>query len=97
MKDYITKQAQYLLQYYPEKYEAGTTDYGYYHNGVGMACYGKEIVYDTKKAFEDAKERMLHELDFWAGKNKDLPEGFLEDILAVPQVNQYIRNLIEKE
>lgn len=42
----------------PEKYNERFEDYGYYNNGVGMACCGGEWVYDDEKAHEDAVEKI---------------------------------------
>lgn len=38
----------------PEKYHEHFEDYGWYNNGVGMACCGGEWCYDEEKAQEDA-------------------------------------------
>lgn len=54
----IRKEATYLaktlIEKDPEKYYLGESDYGYYDNGVGMECYGKEKIYDDDRAYTDA-------------------------------------------
>lgn len=50
------EEAERLIERDPEKYYEGEADYGYYNNGVGMACYGKEARYDEDSAYEDAIE-----------------------------------------
>lgn len=51
-----SEEAQRLIENDPEKYFIEEADYGYYNNGVGMACYGKEKIYDEDQAYEDAIE-----------------------------------------
>lgn len=52
-----------LIEKHPEDYICGTSDCGYYHNGVGFAsCGATENEYDEDKAYEDAKEEMVFEL-----------------------------------
>ena len=43
-----------LIEQDPEKYYTGECDFGYYDNGCGMACYGKEKRYDEDTAYSDA-------------------------------------------
>lgn len=63
---YVDKVAKELINDKPEEYEIGETDCGYYNNGVGMACYGKEPVYDEKQARKDAKEAIIRDLRIMA-------------------------------
>lgn len=52
-----------LIEKHPEDYICGTSDCGYYHNGVGFAsCGATEKEYDENKATDDAKEEMIAEL-----------------------------------
>lgn len=51
-----SEEAQRLIENDPEEYFIEEADYGYYNNGVGMACYGKEKIYDEDRAYEDAIE-----------------------------------------
>ena len=62
LRKMISKQADRLMEEDPEKYYEGTRDYGYYDNGVGMACYGKEKVYDEDQAYEDAKKLIAEDV-----------------------------------
>lgn len=57
------ERADKLIEKSPEDYICGTSDCGYYHNGVGFDSYGAtENEYDEDKALEDAKENIIHEL-----------------------------------
>lgn len=59
----VEERAEKLLENHPEDYICGTSDCGYYHNGVGFAsCGATENEYDEDKAYEDAKEEMVFEL-----------------------------------
>lgn len=49
-----TDLAKTLIEKDPEKYYTGECDFGYYDNGCGMACYGKEKRYDEDRAYTDA-------------------------------------------
>lgn len=52
-----------LIEKHPEDYICGTSDCGYYHNGVGFAsCGATEKEFDEDKATDDAKEEMIAEL-----------------------------------
>lgn len=96
IENIIDDTAEHLINKNAEKYEIGTTDYGYYNNGVGMACCGKETVYDEEQAKKDAKNLLLQELDSLAGKSDQHIEGWLEDIFQVEEVYNYVKNLIMK-
>lgn len=95
MKKLLNKIAKKLIEKNPDKYLLGEDDYGYYNNGVGMACYGKEKVYDEEQAYEDAKEYLIENINQWAGKSDGLPEMDIQDILQVDAVYNFINNLIE--
>ena len=56
IKNLASEEAERLIERDPEKYYLRTNDYGYYNNGVGMDCYGKEDEYDEDQAYEDAIE-----------------------------------------
>lgn len=57
------ERADKLIEKSPEDYICGTSDCGYYHNGVGFAsCGATENEYDEDKALEDAKEEIIYEL-----------------------------------
>lgn len=58
----ISKLLEKLIEDDPEKYCTGTTDYGYYNNGIGMACYGKEKTYDDDKAYNDARDAIAEDI-----------------------------------
>lgn len=96
INDLINNTADYLLKKHPERYEQGVADYGYYHNGVGMACCGKETIYNEEAAREDAKELLLKELDIITGRRGDAMTGLLEDIVEVEEVYNSIKQLITK-
>lgn len=62
-EDMVSKRAEKLIELNPEDYICGTSDCGYYHNGVGFAsCGATENEYDEDQAFEDAKEEIIYEL-----------------------------------
>lgn len=55
--------AEKKIENNPEDYICGTSDCGYYHNGIGFAsCCATEKEYDENKALEDAKEEIISEL-----------------------------------
>lgn len=57
------ERADKLIEKSPEDYICGTSDCGYYHNGVGFASCGEtENEYDEGKALKDAKEGVIEEL-----------------------------------
>lgn len=59
----VSEQADRLIECNPEDYICGTSDCGYYHNGVGFAsCGATENEYDEDKAFEDAKGNVIEAL-----------------------------------
>lgn len=47
----------------PEKYNRHFEDYGWYNNGVGMACCGGEYCYDDDKATEDAIDKIADSIE----------------------------------
>lgn len=57
-----TDLAKTLIERDPEKYYVGESDYGYYNNGIGMACYGKEKIYDDDKAYNDARDTIAEDI-----------------------------------
>lgn len=62
-EDMVSNEAEKLIEFNPEDYVCGTSDCGYYHNGVGFAsCGATENEYDEDKAFEDAKEGVIEAL-----------------------------------
>lgn len=62
-EEMVSEQADRLIEDNPEDYICGTSDCGYYHNGVGFAsCGATENEYDEEKAFEDAKENVIEAL-----------------------------------
>jgi len=96
MENLLNKIAQKLLQQDPDKYYVGETDYGYYNNGVGMACCGKESIYDECQAYEDAKEYLQEQLDMITERKEGYPDDeILEELLKVDDVYNFINNLIE--
>ena len=71
------ERADKLIEKSPEDYICGTSDCGYYHNGVGFAsCGATENEYDEDKAFEDAKEEIISEL---VNNEEDAPYYLFEN------------------
>lgn len=61
--DMCEERAQSLILKNPEEYMCGTSDCGYFHNGVGFSSCGEtENEYDKAKALEDAKEEIISDL-----------------------------------
>ena len=54
----IESVANDLIEKSPEDYNPKFEDYGWYNNGVGMACCGGEWTYNEEKAYEDALEKI---------------------------------------
>lgn len=52
-----------LIENNPEDYNPKFEDYGWYNNGVGMACCGGEWTYNEEKAHEDAKEKIAESIE----------------------------------
>lgn len=93
---YIDKVAEELINDKPEEYEIGETDCGYYNNGVGIACYGKEPVYDEAQAREDAKAEIIRDLEIMAGLRKEPANEYVEDMIAeCPSLVKMLRKGIE--
>lgn len=60
----ISRLSEKLIEDYPEKYFEYETDCGYYNNGVGYdLCSRPEKVYDEDKAYEDAKENIISDIE----------------------------------
>ena len=57
----IEKIAKKLIEDNPDEYYKGYESYGSYNNGVGMASYGGEDVYDEERAREDACEKLAED------------------------------------
>lgn len=62
--------AEKLIDKNPEDYNPTFEDYGYYNNGVGMACCGGEMLFDEDAAREDAIEQIADDVeskqgDYW--------------------------------
>lgn len=65
LEKYINDAAEDLIGKKPDEYYLETTDYGFYHNGVGFAsCGGREDVYDEEKAREDAIDQIQEEISY---------------------------------
>lgn len=63
LEEYINDTAENLIARNPDEYYLETTDYGFYHNGVGFAsCGGREDVYDEERAREDAIDQIKEEI-----------------------------------
>lgn len=62
IKQLAEKRAEQLIENNPIKYEKGEGDYGYYNNGCGVVCYGKEPIYDENKAYVDAIEEVATDI-----------------------------------
>ena len=59
----VEERKEKLIEENSEDYICGTSDCGYYHNGVGFAsCGATENEYDEGKALEDAKEEIIEGL-----------------------------------
>ena len=95
MKKLLNKIAKELIEKNPDEYLLGEDDYGYYNNGVGMACYGKEKIYNEEQAYKDAKEYLIENINQWVGKSDGIPDMDIQDILQVDAVYNFISNLIE--
>lgn len=95
MKEYIYEMAQKLIDNNPEEYQGKYCDYGYINNGVGFVSCGGEYEYNEEQAFEDAKQVLLDELDFYAGKNNIMPEDNLMDAMEVLLQDEDVYNLIK--
>lgn len=94
---FISEIADYLIEQHPEEYETGYADYGYYNNGVGMACCGGETTYDEDKAYEDAKKQLLEDIAIYSGKKEGHYNEHLENLLEkVPSLAQILTHLVEK-
>lgn len=62
-EEMVSERADKLIENNPEDYVCGTSDCGYYHNGVGFAsCGATENEYDEDKATDDAKFEIMIEL-----------------------------------
>ncbi len=76
-EEMVSEQADRLIEDNPEDYICGTSDCGYYHNGVGFAsCGATKNEYDEDKAFEDAKENVIEAL---VNNDFDAVEGLFEN------------------
>lgn len=56
------KLADNLIENNPNEYNPREVDYGYYHNGTGFSCYGKDTEYDENKAFEHAIDKIATDI-----------------------------------
>ena len=60
----LSRNAERLIEEDPETYFKYETDCGYYNNGVGYAlCAAPEKVYDEDRAYEDAKENLISDIE----------------------------------
>jgi hypothetical protein len=57
------KLADELIEKNPEDYSLGTSDYGYYHNGVGFATIGESEDFDEDLAYKDAIELIAQDIN----------------------------------
>lgn len=90
LEEYINDTAEDLIDKNPDEYYLETTDYGYYHNGVGFAsCGGGEDVYDKKRAWEDAIEIIQRETD---NSSEDFYYTFAENKEFVEILNKIINS-----
>ncbi len=62
VEDLAQKRAEQLIEEKPEDYNPQVVDCGYYNNGVGFACYGKETEYNEDQARIDALEEIAEDL-----------------------------------
>lgn len=95
MDNYIKKMADFLIEKNPEEYQLNYADYGYIHNGVGMVSCGGEWEYNEEKAYDDAKEILLEELEILARKRKGIPEGYLLEFLEHSLLQEDVYNFIK--
>lgn len=64
IKDIVYNKSQRMIEDNPDEYFKYRTDAGYYNNGAGWdLCSAPENVYDEDLAFEDAKEKILEDID----------------------------------
>lgn len=97
ISSFLSDVANRLIENNPEDYETGYTDYGYYHNGVGFACCGKEMTYNEDKAYEDAKEKLVEDIEIYSGKKKGFANGYLDELLEkVPSLTKTLTTIIER-
>lgn len=76
-----------LIEENPDEYYIGEESYGYYNNGVGMASYGSEKVYDEDRAWSDAAEKLAIDT---ANGGDDYELLFKEELLT--EIAKYIRS-----
>lgn len=76
-----------LIEENPDEYYVGEESYGYYNNGVGMASYGSEKVYDEDRAWSDAAEKLAIDT---ANGGDDYELLFNEELLT--EIAKYIRS-----
>lgn len=93
VKELASEMAESLIENNPEKYHVDTADYGYYNNGVGMACYGKEEVYDDDKAYEDALEVIATDIANGSYDYETAIKLFMQDEKITSALAKYILTL----
>ena len=87
----VSEQADRLIECNPEDYICGTSDCGYYHNGVGFAsCGATENEYDEDKAFEDAKGGVIEAL---VNNDFDAVEKLFENNKFTIALGEFLKGL----
>lgn len=87
----VSEQADRLIECNPEDYICGTSDCGYYHNGVGFAsCGATENEYDEDKAFEDAKGG---EIEALVNNDFDAVEKLFENNKFTIALGEFLKGL----
>ena len=90
-KGLVSEQADRLIECNPEDYICGTSDCGYYHNGVGFAsCGATENEYDKDKAFEDAKGNVIEDL---VNNDLDAVEKLFENNKFTIALGKFLKGL----
>jgi len=91
-KELANKRAQELMEADPEKYITGTTDCGYYNNGVGFApCSDKEYEYDEDRAYEDAVEELSIDIANGSNDFETAIKLFVDNNKLTSALAQYLR------
>ena len=93
VRDLASEIAESLIEKNPEDYYVNTVDYGYYDNGVGTACYGKEEVFDDDRAYEDALEVIATDIANGSNDYETAIKLFLEDEKITSALAKYILTL----
>lgn len=88
IKDIVYNQSQRLIEDDPQEYFLRKEDAGYINNGAGwVLCEAPENVYDEERAFENAKEKIIENIDDF---DFDI---FIENEKFIDELKRLIRSL----